>query len=417
MPEIARPTSSTSGRPLPCKVAVIWIDWYAYHVARFRGLMAAPSLAGRVCGIELVGGIGVHAGLKFREDLPANLPVHTLMPQSSWSEAGQLRLAYKLWLHLSDLNPEAVLVPGYYNLPAIAAALWAVLHRRTSILMTESTAEDHARGPWKETAKSILVRSLFDFAVTGGIAHQRYLRQLGFDADRIGRFYDVVDNRSLQEATALLRHRSAAEFGLPQTYFLFVGRLAEEKNVRGLLDVWLTYRELGGAWPLVLVGDGPEAGSLRDRAQQSNFAQDVYFAGHKSSRDLPLYYAFAGCFVLPSSREPWGLVVNEAMAASLPVIVSKRCGCTEDLVHSPRNGFVFDPSRPGDLLACLTRVSHASSLELAGMRSSSAEIVALYSPGNFGLSVASLAHRGAFRKVNSLRGILKVIKARFLGNS
>ena len=48
----------------PVRLAVIWIDWYAYHVARFRGLLAAPALAGHTVGIELVGGVGVHAGLK-----------------------------------------------------------------------------------------------------------------------------------------------------------------------------------------------------------------------------------------------------------------------------------------------------------------------------------------------------------------
>ena len=53
-----------------CRVAVIWIDWYPYHVARFRGLMSAPSLRGGVVGIELVGGVGVHQGLKFRDLLP-----------------------------------------------------------------------------------------------------------------------------------------------------------------------------------------------------------------------------------------------------------------------------------------------------------------------------------------------------------
>jgi len=400
-----RSPRSTAAQPGPCKVAVIWIDWYAYHVARFRGLMAAPTLAGRVRGIELVGGVGVHTGLKFREDLPADLPVDTLMPQSSWADAGQLRLARKLWSHLTRLDPDVVLVPGYYTLPAVAAALWAKLHQRTSILMTESTADDHARVPWKETLKSLLIRTLFDSAITGGVAHRRYLQQLGFPADRIGRFYDVVDNTAIASQAAALRQASGdrrepsarserGDFDLPETYFLYVGRLAEEKNVRGLVEAWLRYRENGGSWPLVLVGDGPEAQPLRSLVQQSAFApfaQDLYFAGHRTSRDLPVFYASAGCFVLPSSREPWGLVVNEAMAAGLPVIVSNRCGCVEDLVHADRNGLTFDPSAEGQLLSCLHRVSNAAPELLLSMRSHSSEIITPYSPANFGLEVAQLA--------------------------
>ncbi len=384
------PQGNSSKHP-PCKLAVIWIDWYAYHVARMRGLMSAPTLAGRVCGIELVGGVGVHAGLKFREDLPADLPVHTLMPESSWSDAGQLRLARKLWQHLTQLDPDAVLVPGYYTLPAIAAALWARLHRRTSILMTESTADDHARVLWKEKGKSLLIRTLFDAAVTGGTAHQRYLEQLGFASSHVGHFYDVVNNASIaSEVEALRRQHSASDFGLPETYFLYVGRLAEEKNISSLLNAWLAYRKAGGHWALVLVGDGPESSALRQAASSSPFAGDVHFVGLKNSRELPAFYAFAGCFVLPSKREPWGLVVNEAMAAGLPVIVSRRCGCAEDLVENGRNGFTFDPSADIQLLSCLEQISSSSPDSQASMRSHSLRLIHRFSPENFGLQIASL---------------------------
>ena len=375
---------------LPCRLAVVWIDWYAYHISRFRGLMAAPTLAGRVRGVELVGGVGVHAGLKFREDLPPDLPVETLLPQSDWASAGQLRLAVKLWQHLSRLAPDTGLVPGYYSLPAIAAALWAKIHGRASVLMTESTADDHTRIPWKETAKSLLLRTLFDSAVSGGRAHRRYLQQLGFPSDRIASFYDVVDNTAIAEGVRGLRQQASRDFGLPETYFLYVGRLAPEKNVRALIEAWLAYRNTGGTWPLVIAGDGPETPSLRQLAETSPFASEIHFAGHRSSNDLLPLYAFAACFILPSTREPWGLVVNEAMAAGLPVIVSKRCGCAEDLVEDAANGYTFDPAEEGQLVASLHTISHAPPASLADMRARSWARIQNYSPENFGLEVAAL---------------------------
>ena len=167
--------SPVNAKPRQTAVAVIWIDWYPYHVARFIGLQSACEFAGKVIGIELVGGIGVHAGLKFREELPDDLPVLTLMPDADWQRAGQLRLSLKLWKTLSEVNPQIVLVPGYYTLPAIAAALWAKLHRRQSVLMTESTASDHVRVWWKEKLKALLIHALFDWAIAGGTAHRRYL--------------------------------------------------------------------------------------------------------------------------------------------------------------------------------------------------------------------------------------------------
>lgn len=379
--------------PARCRVAVIWIDWYAYHVARFEGLARTPELRGAVAGIEMVGGIGVHAGLKFREELPAGLPVETLMPDQSWGEAGQLRLARAVWQALDRLHPEVVLVPGYYTLPAVAAAVWARVHGRTGVLMTESTAADHQRSPWKERLKGWLIRGLFRWAVAGGVAHVRYLRQLGFPADRIARFYDVVDNERFRtEAAELRRAGSPAEAGLPATpYFLYVGRLAPEKNVEALLRAWLGYREAGGAWPLVLVGDGPSAAGLRAEVAASRFGGEVHFAGLRGSRELPPFYAFAGCFVLPSTREPWGLVVNEAMASGLPVIVSDRCGCAKDLVVQGRNGLTFDPAVERELGDCLHLLSGFSAEKLAAMRTESLERIAGYSPANFGLEIARIA--------------------------
>lgn len=376
----------------PVYLAVIWIDWYAYHVARFEGLLAQPELAGHVAGVELVGGIGVHAGLKFREDLPPALGVHTLLPGTSWNEAKQHHLSRLLWNHLTALDPAAVLVPGYYTLPAITAALWARAHHRTSILMTESTAYDHARVAWKEAAKGTLLRSLFDFAVAGGTAHLRYLDQLGFPLDRTGRFYDVVDNAAIARAVLALRSAPpSAEADLPPSpYFLYVGRLAPEKNLELLLSAWSTYRQAGGAWPLVLVGDGPSAPTLRTLAAASPFSADVHFAGLRGSRELPRFYAAAGCFVLPSYREPWGLVVNEAMAAGLPVLVSSQCGSAEDLVQSGRNGFTFDPTDGSALTRHLAAMEEFTVSDRNSMGRQSASHVATYSPQRFGSEIARI---------------------------
>ena len=190
-PIISNPAFPVKGTD---RVVVIWIDWYAYHVARFQGLTQNPDLSGQVAGIEMVGGIGVHAGLKFRENLPAALPVETLFPENSWQEVKGLKTAVAVWKQLNRRNPQVVLVPGYYTAPGLAAALWGKLKRRRTVLMTESTEADHERSAFKEALKSWLIRFLFDWAVAGGTPHRRYLERLGFRPDRIAGFYDVVDN-------------------------------------------------------------------------------------------------------------------------------------------------------------------------------------------------------------------------------
>jgi 1,2-diacylglycerol 3-alpha-glucosyltransferase len=375
-----------------CKMVVIWIDWYAYHLARFEALLGRSDLA-QVIGIELVGGVGVHAGLKFKEKIPQGLPVETLLPESNWQDAKGLKLVSALWEKLNRLDPAVVLVPGYYTAPGFAAALWSKWKRRRTVLMTESTEHDHARVWWKEKCKGLLVRTLFDSAVAGGLAHRRYLERLGFPAGRIARFYDVVDNRFFRDNTQALRNcYQARDFDLPEQYFLYVGRLAEEKNIHGLLAAYLDYRRSGGAWSLVLVGDGPQRKQLQEAAASSAFAADVHFPGLKGTAELPQYYAFANCFVLPSTREPWGLVTNEAMASGLPVIVSERCGCVEDLVTGGDNGFSFDPAKPGDLLHCLTALGNLSPQALRRMGECSSEIVSRFSPEAWAAEVARVAN-------------------------
>jgi len=361
-------------------LSVIWIDWYAYHVARFRALAEHRSMRGRVVGLELVGRSGVHQGLVFRSDSRGNLPIETLLPESSWSEAKQVRIAKLLWRRLDELEPEVVLVPGYYTAPALAAAIWAKRRKRKAILMTETTRDDHERFWSKEAAKGRLIRTLFDAAIAGGRRHAEYLQQLQFPASRMGRFYDVVDNDFYRGGVARSRReRTRAEFRLPERYFLYVGRLAAEKNLESLIGGFAEARRRGLDHSLVMVGDGPLRGRLEDQARKAGLGNCILFAGLKTALEILPYYAFFLAFGLPSRREPWGLVVNEAMAAGLPVIVSNRCGCAADLVEHGVNGFLFEPDRNEELADLLWRAGRWSAEERERMGRVSAELISHYS--------------------------------------
>ena len=385
-PSATKPVGKTS------RVVAVWIDWYAYHVGRFRGLFEHETLRNNVFGIEMVGGVGVHAGLKFREEIPSSLPVRTLFPESNWQQAKGFKVAIALWQCLSELNPDVVLVPGYYTNAGLACALWGKVYRRRTVLMTESTEYDHSRVWWKELVKSLLIRSLFDWAVSGGKAHRRYLEQLRFPVDRVARFYDVVENEFFKERSSAIRKQfQPQDFGLPENFFLYVGRLSPEKNIENLVAAYLEYRRTGGTWALLLVGDGPLAPKLRETAMVSLFTSDIYFEGLRSTSELPQYYAFAGCFVLPSTREPWGLVANEAMASGLPVVISNRCGCAEDLLAEGQNGYSFDPSNTNDLVECLKAISGMEPRTRLEFGRKSAQIISEFSPENWANEIARIA--------------------------
>lgn len=371
---------------------VIWIDWYAYHVSRLRALVQHESFQSGVTGIELVGGCGVHEGLKFREDDRAGLPIMSLFPTADWKKMGKIKLARAVWRKLDELSPSSVLVPGLYTIPGFAAALWAKRNGKRSVLMSETTYGDSVRVWWKEVPKSLLTRALFDCGIAGGKPHVRYLRKLGLPADRIAQCYDVVDNHFYEEGAAEARRHPElrAEIGLPKDYFLYVGRLAPEKNVSKLLSAFASYVQAGGQWELVLIGDGPERARLERECKALGIANLVQFGGLKKTSEISPYYAFAGCFVLPSTREPWGLVANEAMASSLPVIISERCGCAEDLVENGANGYRFDPTNQDELTSRLLAMSAATESETASMGQRSWEIIQNFSLRRWADEVASI---------------------------
>ena len=97
----------------------------------------------------------------------------------------------------------------------------------------------------------------------------------------------------------------------------------------------------------------------RDRAphRAADLAGAVILPGFRQYDELPAFYGLARAFVHASTTEQWGLVVNEAMAAGLPVLVSDRCGCAQDLVRNGVNGFTFDPCDVEELAGLMHRVA------------------------------------------------------------
>jgi glycosyltransferase involved in cell wall biosynthesis len=296
------------------------------------------------------------------------------------------------WLDGED--PQAVAITGYYYPAMRAAARWAQRRGRASIFMGDSQWGDRRRIALREWAKGWWVRRHYDAAFAAGERTVEYLMRMGFPRERIWTGYDVVDNQAFATGAAMARSQADSlrdRLGLPDRYFLFVGRFAPEKNVSRLLEAYAMYRQAAGrrAWGLVLVGGGPLETELRARAQE---LRDVVFAGFQQVDAVPAYYGLASCLVLPSISETWGLVVNEAMAAGLPVLVSQRCGCVPELVQDGVNGYVFDPLDTEDL-ARLLGVMSSEIVDAGKMGEASRQIVALYTPETWAQTLADCIER------------------------
>jgi glycosyltransferase involved in cell wall biosynthesis len=306
------------------------------------------------------------------------------------------------WLDYS--NPSAVVITGYYYQAMRAAARWAKRHGRISVFMGDSQWMDRERSALREWVKGWWVRRHYDSAFAAGARTVAYLMSMGFPRELIWTGYDVVDNQAFAARAAIARSEGAAlrnRLGLPQRYFVFVGRFAPVKNVLRMLEAYTAYRQTAGlsAWGLVLVGSGPLETHLRERAEK---LPDVVFAGFQQADRIPTYYGLASCLVLPSISETWGLVVNEGMAAGLPVLVSDRCGCVPELVRPGMNGYIYDPLDT-DGMARLMRVMSSRAVDLDKMGEESRRIVALYTPASWARTFADCVDRTIAYKQESLK--------------
>lgn len=297
---------------------------------------------------------------------------------------------------IGEFAPEVVAVPGWSGESAFRAMEWCVREGVPVVLMSESTAHDEARSNWREAVKRRYV-SLASAALVGGSAHVDYLDRLGMPSDRIFTGYDAVDNEIFASGASHWRSND----GPASPYFLASNRFIPKKNLRRLLEAYARYATSSsanpGPWPLVLLGDGGERGSLIAHAEALGLSRRdgspwedsrvagacVYWPGFRQIGELPRYYAHAGAFVHASTTEQWGLVVNEAMASGLPVIVSNRCGCAPDLVTEGVNGWTFDPTRVEDLAGLMGRVAGMGGGERRNLGEAGRSIIEAWGPRRF----------------------------------
>ena len=144
--------------------------------------------------------------------------------------------------------------------------------------------------------------------------------------------------------------------------------------------------------PLVICGDGPDRRTIEDLIKRLQLGKSVRMLGEvRGIEAVAQHLAFCKALILAStSGELWGLVVNEAMAAGCPVLVSKQCGCARDLVEDGGNGFVFDGADSDELARHLLWIhTNEDFLEIMGRRSR--EIIGDWSTAKFAANAAKLA--------------------------
>lgn len=373
------------------KAAVLFMRFGPYHIARLEA--AAERM--RAVGDELVGIEVSPTDEKnfYLWDRPSGLGfAHVVLErQLDYSALPAWKIRQLVTRELDRIAPDVVFINGWSNAEARAALIWACATGAGRVVMSTSQSFDYRRNVIIECAKGALV-SLFDAGFVGGDSHRDYLRQLGIPNGRVALGYNAVDN-SYYTTTAAAAGGALLRETTP--HFLVVGRLIPEKNLAALLHAYRTYVDTipsDQRHDLVLAGSGPLEASLRTLVEDLRLSDHVRFLGFIQAHELGRCYSAARAVLLPSVKETWGLVINEAMAAGLPVLVSHRCGCVRHLVREGENGFVVDPFSRESLIDGLRKLSALSEERRLAMGEASKRIVADWGLERFAEGFAEAAH-------------------------
>jgi L-malate glycosyltransferase len=233
----------------------------------------------------------------------------------------------------------------YERFEVFLTAVVLRLRRKKVFVMNDSKFDDYQRNIFREVGKSIFYTP-YCGALVSGARSASYLRFLGVGG-QIETGYDTIDSEQMRE-----KSRRPSEGLNPKTFFITVSRLVARKNIGMIIRAFAAFcQESEPSIQLIIVGEGPEKQTLLDLADCLHVGHRVKFLGLVPNEGIPSLVANSIALLLMSSSEQWGLVVNEAVACGVPVIVSEAVGARDTLVRNFVNGYVIED----DNLLGLTR--------------------------------------------------------------
>jgi len=243
------------------------------------------------------------------------------------------------WLkYIFIYKPDVINLTGYSELGTIFVLLVTKLLNIKTIITNESVYQKHSADfnmlfYIKKKYKNLLF-SLTDYFFSYGINSNDFLFRHNVHKSKILSFLNSFDSERLK-GLSKINYKNEVQ------YFLFVGRISNEKNIDFLLQLAIKFKEANSDILIKIIGSGPELDRLNSEIRILNLS-NILFVGSVNWENLGEYYSKSLGLILPSFFEPWGMVANEAFFYNTPVICSKFCGCAGDLVINNFNGIVLE---------------------------------------------------------------------------
>ena len=236
---------------------------------------------------------------------------------------------------LNKYKPNVAVSSGWSDRSYMRLLIKCYKQKIPIVVVSDSRSCDKSRSTIKELIKRSLTRG-YHSCLAAGKESKAYLMELGFSNSAIFQPWDVVDNLFFETASINKNINLSP-------HFLCVSRFLERKNHITILKSYAKYQSNNGKFGLQFIGSGPLESRIRDIIKKLPNPDLVTIKPFQQLHELSVSYKEAYAFILASTQDTWGLVVNEAMASGLPCIASNACGCTTDLITNNVSGFTFNP--------------------------------------------------------------------------
>ncbi len=323
--------------------------------------------------------------VEVQKNFTINQPVRD---PSGFSRTLRIHFPYDTLPRLWSFRPDAV-ISVELGARSLQAAIYRVL-RPSSRLVIWCKLSEHSERAWggiRNRLRAWILRRA-DGVMVNGESGARYIARFGVPDSLIFRINQPID---VDRFTRVPRQRSDTA----RARMLCCGSLTERKGLVPFLrrlDLWARLHP-EKALEIWWLGDGELGPVLERQSVSSNLTQ--HFVGAVPYDDLPSWYSQADILVFPTLLDEWGLVVNEAMAAGLPVLGSIYAQAVTELVADGVTGWIFDPTSDSNVTDALDRIWATPDDVLIDMRAMGKARIAGLTP-----------ETAAEKMLDALRGVL-----------
>ncbi len=286
-------------------------------------------------------------------DKSAHQYPYQLMFAGAYEDIGVIRRCTAVAKAVFDSKSDLIILPGYHLVEHWMMLMVAKMQGKKVAVFCDSTSYDKKQTVIKTALKRFFFRHC-DGYFAYGQRSMEYLAGLGAKADAIIQRCQAAAPVSSYDEAAVLSHRSKVRPEGMRLRISYVGRLSSEKNLDRLLEAFRIVLKTFDA-ELHIIGSGPLRSTLAESARDMTETGNVVFRGSMDPSALSYEYLETDFLILPSLREPWGLVVNEAFLFGCPALVSNNCGCVPELISEHKTGYIFDPSSAASISDCISK--------------------------------------------------------------